>query len=232
MKLYAGTSGYSYREWKGHFYPEKIAPDQMLSFYATRLPAVEINNTFYRLPRRDVIELWSSQVPSEFRFVIKASQKITHMKRLKGAVDETAYLMETVSALEEKLGVVFFQLPPNFRKDVERLAAFLDSLPRAIRVAFEFRHASWFDEEVYTLLRAHDVALCLADTDEDLDVPLVSTAGWGYLRLRRPGYSADELERWRRWVASREWDRAFVFFKHEDEAAGPRMATEFLALVI
>jgi uncharacterized protein YecE (DUF72 family) len=230
MKLYAGTSGYSYKEWKGYFYPEKIPPDQMLSFYATQLPAVEINNTFYRLPKRDLIELWSSQVPRDFKFVIKASQKITHMKRLKGAADETGYLMETVSVLEKKLGVVFFQLPPNFKKDMERLGAFLESLPRSVPIAFEFRHATWFDDEVYTLLRAHNVALCLADTDEELEVPLVSTATWGYMRLRRPDYPPDELKRWRNWVGSQKWEQAFVFFKHEDAAAGPKMAMEFLAL--
>jgi len=230
MKLYAGTSGYSYKEWKGYFYPEKIPPDQMLSFYATKLPSVEINNTFYRLPKREVIELWASQVPADFRFVIKASQKITHMKRLKGADDEANYLMDIVGGLDRKLGVVFFQLPPNFKKDIERLGAFLESLPRTAPIAFEFRHTTWFDDEVYALLRSHNVALCLADTDEELEVPLVSTADWGYMRLRRPGYPPGELARWRSWVESQKWKQAFVFFKHEDEAAGPKMAMEFLAL--
>ena len=230
MKLYAGTSGYSYKEWKGYFYPEKIPPDEMLSFYATKLPSVEINNTFYRLPKREVIELWASQVPADFRFVIKASQKITHMKRLKGAADEAGYLMDIVGGLEKKLGVVFFQLPPNFKKDIERLGAFLESLPRTAPIAFEFRHTTWFDDEVYALLRSHNVALCLADTDEELEVPLVCTADWGYMRLRRPGYPPEELSRWRGWVESQKWKQAFVFFKHEDEAAGPKMAMEFLSL--
>jgi uncharacterized protein YecE (DUF72 family) len=230
MKIYAGTSGYSYKEWKGYFYPEKMKPEEMLSFYATKLPAVEINNTFYRLPRRELIDLWSSQVPPEFRFVIKASQKITHMKRLKGAADETNYLMDVISSLEKKLGVVFFQLPPNFKKDLERLGAFLAALPRTVPIAFEFRHATWFDEEVYALLRAHNVALCLADTDEELEVPLVSTAGWGYLRLRRPEYPPAEMKKWRDWVQSQAWEQAFVFFKHEDAGAGPKMATAFLSL--
>jgi len=139
MKIYAGTSGYSYKEWKGFFYPEKMKPEEMLSFYATKLPAVEINNTFYRLPKRELIDLWSSQVPPEFKFVIKASQKITHMRRLKGADDETNYLFDVVSSLEKKLGVVFFQLPPNFKKDIERLGTFLDSLPKKPPVAFEFQ---------------------------------------------------------------------------------------------
>jgi len=229
MTLYVGTSGYSYKEWKGSFYPEKIAADQMLSFYATKLPSVEINNTFYRLPKRELIESWSSQVPPEFRFVIKASQKITHMRRLKGATDETGYLMDTVATLEEKLGVVFFQLPPNFKKDMERLGAFLDSLPKNTRIAFEFRHATWFDDEVYALLRAHNVALCLADTDEELEVPLVSTADWGYIRLRRPEYTRPEMIRWREWLETQSWKTAFVFFKHE-AADGPLMAMDFLAV--
>jgi uncharacterized protein YecE (DUF72 family) len=230
MKLYAGTSGYSYKEWKGYFYPEKMKPEEMLSFYATKLPTVEINNTFYRLPKRELIDLWSSQVPPEFHFSIKASQKITHMKRLKNAEDETNYLMDVVSSLQKKLGVVFFQLPPNFKKDAERLSAFLDVLPNTTPIAFEFRHATWFDDEVYTLLRKHNVALCLADTDEELEVPLVRTADWGYLRLRRPDYPSSELEKWRRWVEAQQWDQAFVFFKHEDAGAGPKMAMEFLAL--
>jgi len=230
MNLYTGTSGYSYKEWKGHFYPEKIAPDQMLAFYSTQLPAVEINNTFYRLPRRDVLEGWAEQVPPDFRFVIKASQKITHMKRLKNASEETDYLMDVVGVLEKKLGVVFFQLPPNFKKDIERLGAFLETLPPKIPIAWEFRHATWFDDEVYDLLRKRDAALCLADADDELEVPLVSTATWGYLRLRRPGYPPDELKKWHSWIEEQKWKQAFVFFKHEDEAAGPKMAMEFLKL--
>jgi uncharacterized protein YecE (DUF72 family) len=229
MKLYTGTSGYSYKEWKGSFYPEKIPADQMLSFYATKLPSVEINNTFYRLPKRELIESWSSQVPADFRFVIKASQKITHMRRLKSADEETNYLMDTVSILKQKLGVVFFQLPPNFKKDMERLGAFLELMPEGVSVAFEFRNASWFDDEVFDLLRKHNVALCLADTDDELDVPLVSTADWGYMRLRRFEYPPEELARWREWVESQPWKEAFVFFKHEG-ADGPRMAMELLAL--
>jgi uncharacterized protein YecE (DUF72 family) len=230
MNLYAGTSGFSYKEWKGYFYPEKIAPEQMLHFYSTQLPTVEINNTFYRLPKREQLEAWGEQVPPDFRFAIKASQKITHMKRLKNAGEETDYLMDIVGALDKKLGVVFFQLPPNFKKDLERLAAFLEALPEKTRVAWEFRHATWFDDEVYELLRKKNAALCLADADDELEVPLVSTADWGYLRLRRPGYSEDELEQWHKWIREQKWKDAFVFFKHEDAGAGPKMAKEFLQL--
>jgi len=230
MNLYAGTSGFSYKEWKGHFYPEKIAPDQMLNFYSTNLPAVEINNTFYRLPRREMLEGWAAQVPPDFRFAVKASQKITHMKRLRNAEEETKYLMDIVGVMEKKLGVVFFQLPPNFKKDVDRLGAFLESLPDHIPVAWEFRHATWFDDEVYELLRKHDAALCLADADDELEVPLVSTASWGYLSLRRPDYATDELQQWHKWIREQKWKDAFVFFKHEEAGAGPKMAMEFLGL--
>jgi uncharacterized protein YecE (DUF72 family) len=230
MNLYAGTSGYSYKEWKGHFYPEKIAPDQMLTYYSTKLPTVEINNTFYRLPKREQLEAWAQQVPPDFRFAIKASQKITHMRRLKNAGDETGYLMDAVTVLEKKLGVVFFQLPPNFKKDVERLAAFLALLPEGVPLAWEFRHESWFAEDVYEVLRARDASLCLADADDELEVPLVSTASWGYLRLRRPGYTPEELTTWHKWIHDQKWKDAYVFFKHEEAGIGAKLATQFLAL--
>lgn len=230
MNLYAGTSGFSYKEWKGYFYPEKIPNEEMLAFYGTRLPAVEINNTFYRLPKREQLGAWAAQVPPNFRFAVKASQKISHMKRLKNAEDETGYLMDAVGEMGKKLGVVFFQLPPNFKQDLDRLGAFLETLPGKIPVAFEFRHVTWFEEPVFDLLKKHNVALCLADADDDLEVPLVSTADWGYLRLRRPDYTAAELGEWRKWVAGQKWKNAFVFFKHEDAGAGPRMASEFLSL--
>ncbi len=230
MNLYAGTSGFSYKEWKGNFYPDKMPNDEMLAFYAGRLPSVEINNTFYRLPKREQLAAWAEQVPDTFRFAIKASQKISHMKRLKNVEEETGYLMDVVGELGARLGVVFFQLPPNFKQDLDRLSAFLATLPGDIPVAFEFRHASWFEDPVFDLLRQHNVALCLADADDDLEVPLVSTADWGYLRLRRPDYTAAELAEWREWVGGRKWKNAFVFFKHEEAGAGPRMAQAFLSL--
>ncbi|MDH3197638.1 MAG: DUF72 domain-containing protein [Candidatus Krumholzibacteria bacterium] len=230
MKLYAGTSGYSYKEWKGHFYPEKIPNDQMLAFYATKLPSVEINNTFYRMPRASMLATWAERVPADFRFVLKASQRITHFKRLNNAEEETRYLLETVETLEAKLGVLLFQLPPNMKKDLERLDAFLETLPEGTRAAFEFRHATWFDDDVYDALRRRDLPLCLADADDALEVPLVSTADWGYLRLRRPGYTDQDMRRWIDWIGQQGWKEAYVFFKHEDEAAGPKMAVRFLEL--
>ena len=230
MNLYVGTSGYSYKEWKGNFYPDDLSDKEMLRYYATKLPTVEINNTFYRLPKESVLQSWADQVPAEFRFSIKASQKITHMKRLKDALDETEYLIRIVRTLGERLGVVLFQLPPNLKKDVPRLEQFLKQLPGDIRAAFEFRHATWFDEETFSALRAHRAALCIADAGDELKIPFVSTADWGYLRLRREEYSPASLKGWMKKVQSQKWESAFVFFKHEDEGTGPKLAAKFLKL--
>lgn len=229
MELYVGTSGYSYDEWKGSFYPEDLPARRMLSYYAERLGAVEINNTFYRLPKSSVLEGWAEQVPEGFRFSIKASRRITHFARLgPEAKEPTEYMMTTVEALGPRLGVVLFQLPPNLKKDVERLAAFLDVLPEGAPAAFEFRHASWQDEGVHEALRAKGVALVCADTEESAeDGPLVPTAAWGYLRLRRPDYGEADLARWACCLSETGWERAYVFFKHEDEGAGPRLAARF-----
>ena len=230
MTVYAGTSGYSYKEWKGSFYPEKLPAAEMLRYYATQLPAVEINNTFYRLPRANVIESWAEQVPGDFRFVIKASRRITHFKRLRNSKEEAGYLVDTVAGLGERLGVILFQLPPNFKKDLERLDDFLDDLPQGLRAAFEFRHDSWYDEEVYALLRKHNLALCLADNEGDDARDLIGTADYGYLRLRRPDYRKPELSAWLDRIAAQEWKETYVFFKHEDGGAGPAMARRFLDL--
>lgn len=227
MSVYTGTSGYSYKEWKGVFYPEKLAADKMLAFYAGELPTVEINNTFYRLPKSEVLEQWRRQVPDSFRFIIKASRRITHIKRLKEADDETAYLFETLTSLEDALGAVLFQLPPFLRKDLERLRGFLDILPAGARAAFEFRHPSWYDEDVLALLASHNAALCVADAGEDHDPPARATADWGYLRLRRENYSEQALAKWADFIAAQDWLDTFVFFKHEDAGAGPLMAKRF-----
>ena len=229
VKLYVGTSGYSYKEWKGSFYPEDLAAKKMLAYYGERLSAVEINNTFYRLPKISVLESWAAQVPDGFRFSIKASRRITHFTRLKEeARDPTEYLFSTLDALEDRLGVVLFQLPPNLKKDVERLDGFLGMLPEGTPAAFEFRHDSWKDEAVHDLLAGRGMALVCADTDDDEeDEPIVRTADWGYLRLRRPDYTDDDLARWAERLDATGWERAFVFFKHEDEGAGPRMAADF-----
>ena len=230
MKIWVGTSGYSYKAWLGNFYPERLAAKEMLRFYASQLPAVEINNTFYRLPKETVLQSWAEQVPPEFRFVLKAPQRITHMKRLKDAASEVEYLFRVAMALGTSAGPTLFQLPPHLRKDMDRLKNFLALLPVDRAVAFEFRHASWFDDEVYTCLREHNCALCAAEMDEGGNVDLVGTATWGYLRLRRSAYSRADLLSWKERILAQQWNQAYVFFKHEDEGIGPKLAAEFIEI--
>ena len=230
MKLHVGTSGYSYKGWKGNFYPEDLPAKEMLAYYSRRLPAVEINNTFYRLPQPTMIENWKEQVPNDFRFSIKATQRITHIKRLKNCAEETKYLLDTAALLEARLGVVLFQLPPNSKKDAERLKDFLDLLPGDQRAAFEFRHESWFDDEVFELLQAKNCALVVSDTDEKPLTEIISTADWGYLRLRKTNYESSDLVEWMKRVQDQKWKDAFIFFKHEDEGVGPKLAKQFLEL--
>ncbi len=230
MNLYVGTSGYSYKEWKGTFYPKDLPAKGMLRYYGERFRTVEINNTFYRMPNRSVLESWAAEVPADFKFVLKASQRITHIQRLKDTGDSVSYLLEVAGTLKERLGPLLFQLPPNLKKDAPRLGEFLALVPRHRQAAFEFRHPSWFDEEVFGLLRDQKAALCIAEAEGDLDVPFVSTADWGYLRLRRPDYGDVELQGWAKRVLEQDWRDAFVFFKHEEEGKGPQMATRFLEL--
>jgi uncharacterized protein YecE (DUF72 family) len=230
MNLYVGTSGYSYKEWKGSFYPEDLPAKAMLKYYAERFRTVEINNTFYRMPSASVLEGWAAEVPGDFRFVLKASQKITHIQRLKATDDSVAYLLNVAATLGERLGPFLFQLPPNMKKDAARLRDFLVQLPEGTRAAFEFRHQSWFDDEVFDLLRGRKLVLCIAEAEEGVDVPFLSTADWGYMRLRRPDYGDAELKTWVERVRSQDWKDAFVFFKHEDEGKGPQMAKRFLEL--
>jgi uncharacterized protein YecE (DUF72 family) len=230
MNLYVGTSGYSYKEWKGTFYPKGLPDKQMLRSYGERFRTVEINNTFYRLPKASVLEAWAGEVGADFKFVLKAPQRITHRQRLKDAGDSVSDLLEVAGALKKRLGPLLFQLPPNLKKDVPRLRAFLGWLPAQRRAALEFRHPSWFDEEVLGLLRAHRAALCIAEGEDQLEVPFVATADWGYLRLRRPDYGDAELKTWVKRVRKQKWRDTFVFFKHEDEGKGPRLAKRFLEL--
>ncbi|MGD8318502.1 MAG: DUF72 domain-containing protein [Myxococcales bacterium] len=231
MKLRTGTSGFSYAEWKGPFYPVDLPNRHMLDYYAERLSTVEINNTFYRMPKRELLESWAHKVPDDFVFVLKASRKITHHSRLKEtAYQSVDYLWQVAEALGTHLGPILFQLPPNFEKNVDRLLSFMGSLPEGMRAAFEFRHESWFDEDVYEALRDAGHALCLADTDERATAELVSTTNWGYLRLRRNDYSDEDLRAWRAAVEAESWAEAFVFFKHEDQGAGPRLAQRLASL--
>jgi uncharacterized protein YecE (DUF72 family) len=228
MNFYIGTSGYSYPEWKGNFYPEKMSPKKMLGFYAERFRTVEINHTFRIPPTTTVLESWAAQVPADFRFVLKAPQTITHRKRLRDVNELVASFVETAGTLKERLGALLFQLPPNFKKDAARLRDFLSLLPAECRAVMEFRHPSWFDDEVFDLLREHRVGLCIADAGDDLDVPLIATADWGYLRLRCPDYDDAMLKTWAKRMRAQDWSDCFVFFKHEDSGKGPQLAARLV----
>ena len=230
MKIYIGTSGYAYKEWKGIFYPEKIPPKEMLRFYAERLNSVEINNTFYRMPTEGVLASWAEQVPDDFVFALKAPQIITHLKRLRDVGEETAYLFRTLAVLEPKLGPVLFQCPKSFRADRAALEGFLDLVPGNMPCTFEFRSASWLDSEILGLLHKRGCSLCTSDTDENPSNEIISTARWGYLRLRRSDYTDVDLSQWMERILAQKWQRAFVFFKHEEEAIGPGMAIRFQEL--
>ncbi len=202
----------------------------MLRFYGERFRSVEINNTFYRMPKPAMLEAWAQEVPADFRFVLKAPQRITHIQRLKDSGDSVAYLLKVAGTLNERLGPLLFQLPPYLKKDLPRLREFLALLPADRRAAFEFRHASWFDDEVFGLLRNRNAPLCIAEAEDGVEVPFASTADWGYLRLRRPDYGDAELKAWLERIRQPGWRDAFIFFKHEDEGKGPEMAKRFLEL--
>jgi uncharacterized protein YecE (DUF72 family) len=227
VKIYVGTSGYGYREWKGKFYPEKISPREMLRFYSERLSAVEINNTFYHMPTENILASWAEQVPDDFLFAIKAPQVITHLKRLRNAGEETGYLFITLSVLDRKLGPVLFQFPRSFHADRPSLKDFLGLIPGSISCAFEFRSPSWLDVEILDLLRGRGCSLCIVDADESPTNEIINTTPWGYLRLRRSGYKDADLSQWMKRILSQKWERAFVFFKHEEEAKGPELAIRF-----
>lgn len=227
MNILVGTSGWSYKEWKGSFYPPKLPAEEMLRFYAGHFAAVEVNNSFYRIPAERVLATWAEQVPESFRFALKASRRITHNSRLKDDDGSLAYFLRAINPLGDRLGPTLFQLPPTFRKDTERLLQFLALLPRRWRAALEFRHASWFVEEVFDALRNRDVALVAVDEDEaeGTGSPLVPTASWGYIRLRRAAYDESGLATWAARIRENPWDEAYVFLKHEDGSpAGPAAA--------
>ena len=220
MKLLAGTSGYAFKEWKGAFYPKELKDDGMLGFYASKFPAVEINNTFYRLPKENVLREWAAQVPETFTFAVKASQRITHHARLKEqAADTVDFLLKNTAVLGDRLGPILFQLPPNLKKDTNRFRGFLGLLPSDRRYVFEFRHESWFDDEIYDAMRERDIAMCIIEQDE-FKCPVVSTASWGYLRLHKLDYDNAALTAWANCVTNQRWKEAYVFFKHDESEAG------------
>ena len=230
LELRAGTSGWSYEAWKGPFYPADLKARDMLAFYASTLPCVEVNQTFYRMPKPDVLAGWAAQVPEEFRFALKVSQRITHRKRLRDVAEETDWLLQSATALGPRLGALLVQTPPNLACDLERFDRFLALLPDGTRAAFEMRHPSWADEAVFERLRARGFAWVAADVDDAPAPPLVATGPFAYLRLRRSGYGADDLARWLATIRASDVAEALVFFKHEDEGAAPRFARELLAL--
>ncbi len=226
MRVLVGTSGYSYKEWKGPFYPKELAAGKFLRFYAEHFATVEINNTFYRMPTTKLLEGWAAEVPEGFQFSIKAPQRITHMAKLQNAGEMVDALVSTTGVLGPRLGPILFQLPPFLRKDVPRLTAFLDHLPKGLKIAFEFRHASWFDEEVWAALRSFDAALCVAE-GETLESPMVATADWGYVRLRRGVYPDDVIAAWAEKILAQPWREALVYIKH-DEGDAPRVAKRLI----
>ena len=219
MKLHAGTSGFAFKEWKGSFYPADLKDDGMLGYYSSKFPTVEINNTFYRLPKEGVLQSWAAQVPEPFTFAIKASQRITHYARLKPeCASAVEFLLKNTSSLASRLGPILFQLPPNLKKDTDRLRTFIDTLPSDRRYTIEFRHESWFEDDVFAALRERDIPLCITEQPE-FSAPVVSTASWGYVRLHRFDYDGPMLAEWAAKLAAQPWSEAYVFFKH-DEGVG------------
>src|SRR5215831_633855 len=230
MKVLAGTSGFSYKEWVGAFYPEKTAAKAMLAYYATRLRVVEINNTFYRMPNAEAIGNWREQVPESFRFAVKAPRRITHVKRLKDCKAELSFLFKALEALKPCLGSVLFQLPPFAKVDLAALSSFVEQLPPGCRAAFEFRNPSWLAADVYSVLSARNLALVHSEVDEPLAGDLPWTADWAYLRLRRVTYTPADLAAWLARIRAAKLAEAQVFFKHEDQATGPLLAEQFQQL--
>jgi uncharacterized protein YecE (DUF72 family) len=220
MRMLAGASGYSYKEWKGSFYPADLKAEEMLAYYAARLPTVEINNSFYRMPKREVLAGWAGAVPEGFRFAIKASRRITHISRLKAesAAEPLGYLYRNLAALGAKRGPVLFQLPPNLKRDLPRLAAFLQLLPADHGAAFEFRNDTWFADDVYDALKGAGAALCISEREDGAPPPLVETAPFGYVRLRLETYSESDLGRWATKLAATGWREVYAYFMHEPTA--------------
>jgi uncharacterized protein YecE (DUF72 family) len=226
--VYVGTSGYNYPEWRGTFYPEKFSTNKMLAYYAERFRTVEINYTFYRMPTEKLLKGWSDGTPDNFTFTLKAPKRITHDAKLQRCEDNLQAFCRTAATLGPKLGVLLFQLAPNFKKNTDVLKAFLELLPDGTRAAFEFRHASWFESEIFDALRSRNVALCIADS-EKLSTPVEATADYGYFRLRDEGYQQADLEKWASTVKQLPSSDVFVYFKHEEQGLGPDFAKRFIA---
>jgi uncharacterized protein YecE (DUF72 family) len=227
--IWIGTSGYNYPEWKGSFYPESLPAAKMLGYYSERFPTVEINYTFYRLPTEKLVLGWAAGTPSPYRLTLKAPRRITHDRKLRDCGELVRTFCHAAAALGPKLGVLLFQLAPTFKIDLAIFDAFLAELPKGAPAAFEFRHDSWLTDEVYERLRARNLALCIADSDTR-STPLISTARYGYFRLRDEGYTPVDLDRWAETIREHQagWDDTFVYFKHEDEGRGPELARQLM----
>jgi uncharacterized protein YecE (DUF72 family) len=225
VRAWVGTSGYNYPEWKGSFYPEKMPAAKMLPFYAANFTTVEVNYTFYRVPNEKILSGWSRETPDSFRLTLKAPKRITHIAKLRDCTDLLDYFLRTAATLGPKLGAILFQLPPYFRKDMAVLDAFLEQLPAQLCAAFEFRHASWMDAEVFARLRSRNLALCVADS-EKFSTPVEITASYGYFRLRDEGYTPQDLQRWAQVIhdSTSACGDVFVYFKHEEAGKGPQFA--------
>ncbi len=223
MQIWTGTSGFQYKEWKGKFYPGDLSEAKMLGYYSERFSTTEVNYTFRHTPSLKSIESWSSRTPEQFRFAFKAPQSVTHFAKLRDCADKVAFFAQAIAPMGAKCGPVLFQLPASFKADLEVLQQFLAVLPKGMRAAFEFRHASWFEEPIYAALRQANVALCIAE-DEKLTTPSIATATFGYLRLRRENYAPADLQRWAAWIQKQaaHWSDAFIYLKHEEQALGPK----------
>jgi uncharacterized protein YecE (DUF72 family) len=222
-----GTSGYNYPEWRGTFYPEKLATNKMLAYYAERLPTVEINYTFYRIPNEKLLAGWAAGTPEPFTFTLKAPRRITHDAKLQRCEDLLQTFCRAARTLGPKLAALLFQLPPTFKKDADVLRAFVELVPEGTRAAFEFRHASWLDNETFDLLRSRNLALCVADS-EKMSTPVEITADYAYFRLRDEGYQDSDIQRWASTVRGQPANTAYVYFKHEEQGLGPVFAKKFI----
>ena len=228
QRVFVGTSGYNYPEWRGSFYPEKFSTAKMLAFYAERFRTVEINYTFYRVPNEKLLAGWAAATPDHFTFTLKAPRRITHDAKLQRCEDLLQTFCRTARTLGPKLATLLFQLPPTFKKDADVLRAFVELIPDETRAAFEFRHTSWLDGEVYDILRGRNLALCVADS-EKLSTPVEVTAGYAYFRLRDEGYQEADLQRWAATIRDLPGpDAAYVYFKHEEQGLGPEFARKFI----
>ncbi len=229
---FIGTSGFQYPEWRGSFYPGGFSAAKMLGYYSGVFLTTEINYSFYRIPSIKTLDGWAAGTPDGFVFSLKAPRRITHDAKLQGCEELLGRFIEAVGVLGPKLGVILFQLPPSFKRNAPVLEAFLALLPASLRAAFEFRHPSWHDPEIFSLLEKRNAALCIAESDK-MTAPVVATADYGYLRLRREDYGEQDVARWAAVLAAHRdrWKDVFVYYKHEEKGAGPQFARQLMAAI-